>query len=141
MMKINIFQINLDRDKNRVAFERHERLSLFQGSSNIDSEIYDKVYECHLPCSNLEDVYTIFNISHPEDYRGRSLSVSDIVEVVESKDVKPGFYFCDSFGFKEVDFLAHRVPGNKIPLESQIQTAKNQEEIKENKNTQARTGR
>ena len=46
----------------------------------------------------------MFNLEHPEDYRGRSLSVSDVVEVVEAEAVKPGFYFCDSVGFESVSF-------------------------------------
>jgi hypothetical protein len=49
-------------------------------------------------------VYKLFNLSHPADYHGRSLSVSDIVEVCSSENVTPGFYFCDSFGFQEVQF-------------------------------------
>lgn len=47
---------------------------------------------------------TLLNIDHPEDYRGRSLSVSDVVEVYESDAIPQGFYFCDSFGFKQVTF-------------------------------------
>ena len=41
------------------------------------------------------DIFRIFNIDHPKDFRGHSLSVSDIVEVVDSNSVKSGFYFCD----------------------------------------------
>ena len=29
---------------------------------------------------------------------------SDIVEVVESDEIESGLYFCDSIGFKTVDF-------------------------------------
>ena len=32
------------------------------------------------------------------------MSVSDVVEVVESNTAKEGFYFCDSIGFKEIPF-------------------------------------
>ena len=46
----------------------------------------------------------MLNINHPSDYRGRSLSVSDVVEVYESDAVPQGFYFCDSVGFKQVAF-------------------------------------
>ena len=41
---------------------------------------------------------TIYNAG----YRGRSLSVSDVVEVVGEE--KSTFHFCDSIGFREVDF-------------------------------------
>ena len=44
----------------------------------------------------------MFNLDHPDGYRGRSLSVSDVVEVVGEE--KSTFHFCDSIGFREVDF-------------------------------------
>lgn len=103
-MKIRIYQINSDRDENRMMFLSHDRLERFQGSPEVDSKIYDKVYDKEVDCSNLEEVYTLLNIDHPEDYRGRSLSVSDVVEVYESDAIPQGFYFCDSFGFKQVTF-------------------------------------
>ena len=79
-------------------------LKLLQGSSKVNPEIYDLVYESNVDCKNLEDVYAMFNLNHPEDFRGHSLSVSDIVEVNNGKSVADGFYFCDSFGFQKVKF-------------------------------------
>ena len=37
---------------------------------------------------------------------GRSLSVSDVVEITESEIIKEGFYFCDDAGFKPIEFDA-----------------------------------
>ena len=103
-MKIKVYQINSDKDEDRMMFMAYDRLELFQGSSEIDCKIYDKVYDKEVDCSNLEEVYTLLNINHPADYRGHSLSVSDVVEVYESDAIPHGFYFCDSFGFKQVTF-------------------------------------
>ena len=103
-MKIRIYQINSDRDEHRMMFLSYDRLERFQGSPEVDSKIYDKVYDKEVDCSNLEEVYALLNINHPSDYRGRSLSVSDVVEVYESDAVPQGFYFCDSVGFKQVAF-------------------------------------
>lgn len=103
-MNIRIYQINLDRDVNRVAFDGLEYLERFHGSTEIHSSIYDKVYDGEADCQSLEGVFGMFNTALPADYRGRSLSVSDVVEIVEAENVKPGFYFCDSIGFKEVPF-------------------------------------
>ena len=103
-MKIRIYQINMDRDLNRVAFCGHDELERYQGSQEIDSMIYDKVFEGAVEASTLEDVYRIFNLQHPPEYRGRSLSVSDIVEVVDGGTAEPGFHYCDSIGFRKVDF-------------------------------------
>ena len=103
-MKIRIYQINMERDTNRVAFDSLERLERYQGSREIDSTIYDRIYEAEVSCKSLEDVYRMFNLEHPADYTGRSMSVSDIVEVVEDANLSPGFYFCDSVGFEQVQF-------------------------------------
>lgn len=103
-MKIKIYQIDMDRDENRVKFSRFEMLKMLQGSNKVNSEIYDLVYASDVDCKNLEEVYATFNLTHPEDFRGHSLSVSDIVEVTEGKSVANGFYFCDSIGFRKVDF-------------------------------------
>ncbi|MDD4495049.1 MAG: YodL domain-containing protein [Eubacteriales bacterium] len=105
-MEISIYQINIEHDKDRVAFYGMEDLMELKGGEEIDSSIYDAVYSGVVECSNLEDVYRMFNLNHPDGYRGRSLSVSDIVEVKSAKDVDPGFYFCDNFGFQKIAFTA-----------------------------------
>jgi len=52
----------------------------------------------------LNGLYQTFNINHPEDFRGRSLSVSDIVVLRENGLVS--CHYVDSWGFKELpDFL------------------------------------
>lgn len=101
-MNIAIYQVNPDRDENNVAFLNYEKLERFQGSAALRSEIYDKVFEGEVDCGTLEEVYQMFNLDHPDGYQGRSLSVSDVVEVVGEE--KSTFHFCDSIGFREVDF-------------------------------------
>lgn len=101
-MKIRIYQVNLGRDDRRAAFRGYDDLE----NKRIDSSIYDRVFDDEAECEELEDVFQMFNINHPEGYRGRSLSVSDVVEIVESKTVEPGFYYCDNIGFKKVEFNA-----------------------------------
>ena len=81
-MNIRIYQINMDRDTERKAFEGIENLERLFGSADIDSSIYDKVFEGEVDCNSLESVYQKFNLDHPEDYCGRSLSVSDVVEII-----------------------------------------------------------
>lgn len=55
-------------------------------------------------CRNLEDVFVLFQSGRPEGFQGHSLSVSDVVEVEDAASITPGFYFCDSIGFKEIPF-------------------------------------
>jgi len=107
-LEIRIYQIDMDRDANRVCYLGLESLEKFQGSSTIDSSLYDKIYEGTVDCQNLEQVFEMFNLNHPAEFHAHSLSVSDIVEVVEGGNEKPGFYFCDSIGFEPVPFDANR---------------------------------
>lgn len=102
-MDIAIYQVNMGRDHNRVAFQSLDGLERFQGSSEIESEIYDKVFEGEVSCENLEDVYRMFNLDHPKGYKGRSLSVSDVVEVIGA-DGESTYNFCDTVGFQKVSF-------------------------------------
>ena len=54
--------------------------------------------------ATLEAVYEKFNVDHPADYKGHSLSVSDIVVLHE--DGKNSAHFVDSFGFTKLpDFI------------------------------------
>ena len=48
----------------------------------------------------LEALYTKFNIDHPEDFRGHSMSVSDIVALKVAGEVS--CYYVDAFGFVEL---------------------------------------
>ena len=117
-MKIRVYQINPDWDEHRVMFLSHDRLERFQGNPEVNSSIYDKVYDKDVPCGNLEEVYTMLNSNHPSDYRGRSLSVSDIVEVYEAEAVPQGFYFCDSIGFKELPGFLDKKPERTSVLQT-----------------------
>ena len=103
-MKISIYQVNTERDWDGVAFESYSELESIQGSPDINSELYDTVFDGEADCKNLEDVYRMFNLEKPENYKGRSLSVSDIVEIKEAEGASPGFYYCDNYGFKTVEF-------------------------------------
>lgn len=102
--KVTIYQINLDRDNNRVGFMNHQNLPKYQGNPEVDCSIYDRVYQGILHCSSLENIYQILNVDHPEDYRARSLSTSDVVHVEDSPMIQSGYYFCDSAGFIPVEF-------------------------------------
>ena len=102
MMDIIIYQINLSRDDDRIAFLGHSQLERFQESAEVNSGIYDKVFEGAVEADTLEGVYQMFNCDCPDGFRGHSLSVSDVVEIVGDKDA--GFYFCDSIGFQRVEF-------------------------------------
>lgn len=97
-MRIKIYQINRERDKNVVKFLRYEHLDNFQETNDINASIYDEVFSGDADCNSLEDVYRKFNTEGHPLHRGHSLSVSDIIVTND------GAYYCDSVGFKKVDF-------------------------------------
>jgi hypothetical protein len=103
-LKINIYQINTGRDPKQLKFLCLDTARRILHSAEPDSAAYDKVYSGDVKCRNLEDVFTLFNSGRPEGFRGHILSVSDVVEVEDAAGITPGFYFCDSFGFKEIPF-------------------------------------
>ena len=104
MTEFSIYQINMDRDSANVCFIGMESLEKIKGTKKVNAAAYDRVYDGKMDCISLENIYQKFNVDHPADYTGRSLSVSDVVEIMESDTLKPGFYFVDSIGFKKISF-------------------------------------
>lgn len=61
---------------------------------------------------NLEDIYMKFNLNQPKDFKGHSLSVSDVV-VIDDFVTKQAYY-CDSISFQSVpEFLKPIASDNK----------------------------
>ena len=104
MTEFSIYQINVDRDTANVCFIGMESLEKIKGTKGVNAAAYDRVYDGKMDCISLENIYQKFNVDHPADYKGRSLSVSDVVEIRESDTLNPGFYFVDSIGFKGISF-------------------------------------
>ena len=103
-MKIRIYQIDHKKDTERVLFLGTEQLQKLRGSAAINGLIYEETFHGDVDAANLEDVFRIFNLEHPDGYTGRSLSVSDVVEIMNDPE-RAGFYFCDTVGFKKVEFV------------------------------------
>ena len=97
-MRIKVFQIVPDRDTNRVKFVGLGELEKYQGSKAVDASLYDEVFDGDVDRTTLEGIYECFNTSCPPLHRGHSMSVSDIVKTED------GFFYCDRYGFKKVDF-------------------------------------
>ena len=115
IMKFKIYQINTPRDDRGEKFIGFEDRKHFGLPAEVDGKIYDLVFSGEVDCKGLEDVYEMFNLRHPDGYIGHSLSVSDVVEIIDAKELEPGFYFCDNIGFRKIAFdsgLAN-VPGEK----------------------------
>jgi len=67
---------------------------------------YYKVYEGEMEQKHILDkLWEMFNINHPADFRGHSLSVSDLVALKKDENDYWYWYYCDSFGWKEITDL------------------------------------
>ena len=68
---------------------------------SVDRKNYQLVYTAPLDKNtSLDEIYHRFNMEHPTDYTGRSLSLGDIV--VFRQDGKQTAYYVDSIGYREV---------------------------------------
>lgn len=81
----------MDRDTDRIAFESMDYLQRY--GQTIRPELYDKLFEGEVDCGNLEGVFQMFNLGHPAGYRGRSLSVSDVVAVCDPNTGAERYYY------------------------------------------------
>lgn len=107
----DIYQVKHGAAFRDYGFENLERLK--SRDLKVEYSNYDFIYSGKLEEGmNLEDIYTKFNIDRPEDFKGHSLSVSDVVVLV--KDGETTAHFVDSFGFKEIpEFVAEREAARK----------------------------
>ena len=100
------FSIYQLKSGNETLDYRFEPLDAIRNNGlSVKPENYELVYTAPLTeKDNLESIYTRFNIDHPADFKGHSLSVSDIV--VLHQDGKDTAHYCNRFGFSQVpEFL------------------------------------
>jgi len=96
-----IYQLKKSDDNIYIRFESLERLA--ELGQKPDFLRYDKIYEGDLSAVNvrgdtvgdkLEAVFVRFNLNRPEDFKGHSLSVSDVVVMADKA------YYVDTVGFQ-----------------------------------------
>lgn len=97
-MSYEIWQLKNIPENHSIQFADYAFASLYR----LTESRYDKVYEAPATTetNTLDKLYTKFNIDHPADFKGHSMSMSDIV-VLNDKGTRTAWY-CDSFGFREV---------------------------------------
>ena len=105
-MKISIYQIAIERDTNRLAFHNLDRITAACNGC-VPAELYDCVFSGEVAAETLEDIFYVFNAAHPSGYKGRSLSASDVVEIVPTSG-ESEFYFCEPIEFKRIRFEKSR---------------------------------
>ena len=104
----SIYQLK-DGDETRdYRFEPYDRLQA--AGLPVDRANYELVYTAPLvPGTSLDDIFTRFNIDHPKDFKGHSLSVSDVV--VLHQDGQDTAHYVDRGDFKQIpEFLQEKQP-------------------------------
>lgn len=102
----SIYQVKEGDETWGIRFEPLERLLAAGGQ--VDRANYDLVYagpfdtnvERQTGIQILSELYTKFNVAHPLDFAGRSLSISDVVvlrfdDMISAHYVDSGFYFSE----------------------------------------------
>ena len=77
-----------------------QKKGLEPNRDNYDLVYTGRLYPSENPLDTLERLYHMFNTDHPEDFRGHSLSVSDIVALKEQGVVS--YHYVDSIGYTEL---------------------------------------
>ena len=84
-----IYQLKHNEQTRKFSFEGTDYLKKIGEKVNRDN--YDMVYHAPLDTKEtLDSIYEKFNLRHPTDFRGHSLSVSDVI--VFHKDGKDTAY-------------------------------------------------
>lgn len=110
---VTIYQLNDTKEASEMRFMRLDYIE--KNNYSVDISKYNEIYSCPLKDGEgLEDIFTRFNVDRPADFKGHSLSVSDVVSIRENG--KDTAYFVDCFGFKEIpDFFKDKAVKAKKP--------------------------
>ena len=99
----SIYQLKRGDETRDLRFEPYDRLTA--AGHAVDPANYDLIYSAPLaPGTSLEAIFTRFNIDHPKDFKGHSLSVSDVV--VLHQNGRDTAHYVDSIGYRQTpEFL------------------------------------
>ncbi len=117
--EVLIYQMKKDRLMERLGFLTLEQLKKM--GIEVDRDNYNLVYSStldDLSCVDsdytpesvsvlLEKIYTQFNVNHPANFKGHSLSIGDIVVLNLNKEVKA--YYVNDTGFKEIPEFSSQI--------------------------------
>ena len=99
----SIYQLKRGDETRDLRFEPYDRLTA--AGHAVDPANYDLIYSAPLaPGTSLEAIFTRFNLDHPKDFKGHSLSVSDVV--VLHQNGQDTAHYVDSIGYRQTpEFL------------------------------------
>lgn len=105
-VRFYLYQCDIETPYKFRDFDKIEKLG---GKFSIDD--YKCVYDGVI-CCDMEDIVLLnklfekFNLNHPADFKGHSMSVSDVVTIIRENGKTT--YYTDGIGFKKVESLNRR---------------------------------
>lgn len=99
LKNVRIWQLKADSNL-ELRFRAYDEVLKVSGEPSREN--YNVVFDGGLDTNNLESIYTKFNMDHPSDFKGHSLSISDVVELYDENSSE--FHYVDQFGFKAIEF-------------------------------------
>lgn len=103
-----IYQIEESNDEDNKPNRLFEELGDDVNEVDLQEQHYKKIFEGQLRPNTkrrfnyklaLEYLFEVFNLNHPREFTGRSLSVSDIVKI------QGKYYHCQRVGWKEINVV------------------------------------
>ena len=98
---ITILQLKNDKESRSFLFMPFE---FVENNPNFGLARYNEIYKSEIVTAHdetedvLDDIYSDFNMRRPKDFKGHSLSTSDMVKM------DGRYFYCDSYGWTEVKF-------------------------------------
>lgn len=104
-MKYTILQLDIDNLNVLRDHKLFESWDILNKTAGFNIHQYKKVYEGDVDetagkeqqISVLDYLFMKFNLNHPDDFKGHSLSVSDVVILDGVK------YYCDNYGWVNIE--------------------------------------
>lgn len=112
VIKVTLYQVIPEQDGGHLLFADLYKIRRLCGG-RVPAENYGVAYSGELEISTPEEAYAVFNMSRPEGYTGRSMSVSDVLEFTD-REGRSVFYFCNPVGFEEIRFDSGKAAKNMV---------------------------
>ena len=98
-----IYQLDAHNENVIKDHKMYEPWEMLNRTAGFNFHQYKLVWEDEIEASDdsvdeaiLDELFSEFNIAHPKNYHGRSMSTSDVV-VLDGV-----MYYCDSFGWQKI---------------------------------------
>jgi hypothetical protein len=126
-----------------VKFRFMSLKELEKSGGTVDFKNYDLIYADSYAGESLDSIFKRFNCNNPEDYRGHTLSMSDVVVTSRGGDISA--FYSDRLGFERLqNFTGKETPiKQKQSLINKLHTKQQQiaaEQTKDKFNKQSREG-